>query len=136
MTHFRFDHVGFLTADVDYSFGVYRALGCEVTERTYRRGCHDVAYGGAGTDVLLEFQGPPLLAESEEYLRNQPWSIERVALVCEDAEAAYARLMAAGVPSSTASWASAQRSGSRVSPSSVLRSASHSRPATPSSGST
>lgn len=99
---FRFDHVGFLAPDVDYSFGVYRALGCEVTERTYRRGSHDVAYGGAGTDVLLEFQGPPLPAESEEYLRSQPWSIERVALVCEDVEAAYAGLMAAGVPSA---WA-------------------------------
>ena len=36
---FRFDHVGFLTPDVDYSFGVYRALGCDLTERTYRRGC-------------------------------------------------------------------------------------------------
>ena len=99
---FRFDHVGFLTPDVDYSFGVYRALGCQLTERTYRRGCHDVAYGGAGTDVLLEFQGPPLLPESEDYLARQPWSIERVALVCDDVEAAYARLMAAGVPSA---WA-------------------------------
>ncbi len=99
---FRFDHVGFLTADVDYSFGVYRALGCELTERAYRRGSHDVAYGGAGTDVLLEFQGPPLLAESEEYLQNQPWSIERVALSCDDVEAAYAGLTAAGVPSA---WA-------------------------------
>lgn len=99
---FRFDHVGFLTSDVDYSFGVYRALGCELTERTYRRGCHDVAYCGAGTDVLLEFQGPPLLPESEEYLARQPWSIERVALVCQDVEEAYARLMAAGVPSA---WA-------------------------------
>ena len=96
---FRFDHVGFLTPDVDYSFGVYRALGCELTERTYRRGSHDVAYCGAGTDVLLEFQGPPLLPESENYLARQPWSIERVALVCEDVEAAYARLMTAGVPS-------------------------------------
>ncbi|MXW97839.1 MAG: hypothetical protein F4Y05_02275 [Acidimicrobiaceae bacterium] len=99
---FRFDHIGFLTPDVDYSFGVYRVLGCELTERTYRRGCHDVAYGGAGTDVLLEFQGPPLLPESENYLARQPWSIERVALVCEDVEAAYARLIAAGVPSA---WA-------------------------------
>ena len=94
---FRFDHVGFLTPDVDYSLGVYRALGCELTERTYRRGCHDVAYCGAGTDVLIEFQGPPLLPESEDYLTRQPWSIERVALVCEDVDAAYARLMAAGV---------------------------------------
>ena len=102
MTDFRFDHVGFLTSDVDYSFGVYRALGCDLTERTFRRGSHDVAYGGAGTDVLLEFQGPPLLAESEEYLSRQPWSIERVALVCDDVEEAYARLMAAGVPSA---WA-------------------------------
>ena len=99
---FRFDHVGFLAPDVDYGFGVYRALGCELTERVYRRGVHDVAYGGAGTDVLLEFQGPPLLAESEEYLARQPWSIERVALVCDDVEAAYAGLMAAGVPSA---WA-------------------------------
>lgn len=99
---FRFDHVGFLTFDVDYSFGVYRALGCELTERTYRRGSHDVAYGGAGTDVLLEFQGPPLLAESTEYLTRQPWSIERVALACEDVEAAHARLTAAGVASA---WA-------------------------------
>ncbi|MXW95924.1 MAG: hypothetical protein F4110_09400 [Acidimicrobiaceae bacterium] len=99
---FRFDHVGFLTPDVDYSFGVYRALGCRLTERTYRRGSHDVAYGGAGTDVLLEFQGPPLLPESEEYLARQPWSIERVALVCDDVEAAHARLMEAGVASA---WA-------------------------------
>ena len=96
---FRFDHVGFLTPDVDFSFGVYRALGCELTERAFRKGSHDVAYAGAGTDVLVEFQGPPLLAESEEYLRRQPWSIERVALVCEDVEAAYAGLIAAGVPS-------------------------------------
>ena len=96
---FRFDHVGLLTPDVDFAFGVYRALGCELTERAYRRGCHDIAYGGAGTDVLLEFQGPPLLAESVEYLRHQPWSIERVALVCDDAESAYAGLMAAGVAS-------------------------------------
>ena len=99
---FRFDHVGFLTPDTDYSFGVYRALGCELTERSYRRGIHDVVYGGAGTDVLLEFQGPPLPAESEEYLARQPWSIERVALVCSDVEAAYERLMAAGVASA---WA-------------------------------
>ncbi len=99
---FRFDHVGFLAPDVDYSSGVYRALGCELTERAYRRGSHDVAYCGAGTDVLLEFQGPPLLAESEEYLTHQPWSIERVALACQDVEEAYARLMAAGVASA---WA-------------------------------
>lgn len=39
----RFAHVGFLTPDVDYSLGVYRALGCQSTERTCRRGCHDVA---------------------------------------------------------------------------------------------
>ena len=96
---FRFDHVGFLTPDVDYSFGVYRALGCELTERAYRRGVHDVAYGGAGSDVLLEFQGPPLLSESEDYLTRQPWSIERVALVCDDVEAAYTRLTDAGVES-------------------------------------
>ena len=94
---FRFDHVGFLTPDVDYSFGVYRALGCRLTERAYRRGRHDLAYGGAGTDVLLEFQGPPLLAESAQYLACQPWSIERVALVCDDVEAAYAGLLDAGV---------------------------------------
>ena len=68
MMDFRFDHIGFLTADVDYAFSVYRALGCDLTERAYRRGVHDVSYGGAGTDVLLEFQGPPLLPESEEYL--------------------------------------------------------------------
>ena len=102
MVDFRFDHVGFLTPDTDYSFGVYRALGCELTERSYRLGVHDVVYGGAGTDVLLEFQGPPLLAESEDYLARQPWSIERIALVCSDVEAAHARLIAAGVPSA---WA-------------------------------
>ena len=99
---FRFDHVGFLTPDVDYSLGVYRALGCELTERTCRRGSHDVAYGGAGTDVLLEFQGPPLLPESTQYLARQPWSIERVALRCDDVEKAYAGLMDAGVASA---WA-------------------------------
>ena len=35
-------------------------------ERNHRAGVHDLAYLGAGTDVLLEYQAPPLLAESEE----------------------------------------------------------------------
>ncbi len=99
MTRFRFDHVGLLTADVDYAWSAYRALGCELTERSYRRDTHDVAYGGAGTDVLIEIQGRPLPPESEEYLTRQGWSIERVALRCDDVEHAYQELIAAGLKS-------------------------------------
>lgn len=65
VTGFRFDHVGLLTSDVDYAAACYRALGCEVMERSRRRGTFDVAYLGAGADVLLELQGRPLPAESE-----------------------------------------------------------------------
>ena len=97
MTGFRFDHVGLLTSDVDYAAACYRALGCETMERSRRRGAFDVAYLGAGADVLVELQGRPLPAESEEYLARQGWSIERVALACDDAAAAHARLLAAGV---------------------------------------
>lgn len=97
MTGFRFDHVGLLTSDVDYAAACYRALGCETMERSRRRGAFDVAYLGAGTDVLVELQGRPLPAESEEYLARQGWSIERVALACDDVAAAHARLLAAGV---------------------------------------
>lgn len=97
MTGFRFDHVGLLTSDVDYAAACYRALGCEVMERSRRRGAFDAAYLGAGTDVLVELQGRPLPAESEEYLARQGWSIERVALACDDAAAAHARLLEAGV---------------------------------------
>ena len=97
MTGFRFDHVGLLTSDVDYAAACYRALGCETMERSRRRGAFDVAYLGAGTDVLVELQGRPLPAESEEYLARQGWSIERAALACDDVAAAHARLLAAGV---------------------------------------
>lgn len=97
MTGFRFDHVGLLTSDVDYAAACYRALGCETMERSRRRGAFDVAYLGASTDVLVELQGRPLPAESEEYLARQGWSIERVALACDDAAAAHARLLEAGV---------------------------------------
>lgn len=97
MTGFRFDHVGLLTSDVDYAAACYRALGCETMERSRRRGAFDMAYLGAGTDVLVELQGRPLPAESEEYLARQGWSIERVALACDDAAAAHARLLEAGV---------------------------------------
>ena len=51
---FRFDHVGLLTENVDHALAVYRALGCQIMERNYRRGEFDVAYFGSGTDVLLE----------------------------------------------------------------------------------
>lgn len=54
MTGFRFDHVGLLTSDVDYAAACYRALGCEVTERSRRQGAFDAAYLGAGTDVLVQ----------------------------------------------------------------------------------
>ena len=97
MTGFRFDHIGLLTSDVDYAAACYRALGCETMERSRRRGTFDVAYLGAGTDVLVELQGRPLPAESEEYLARQGWSIERVALACDDVAAAHARLLEAGV---------------------------------------
>ncbi len=97
MTGFRFDHIGLLTSDVDYAAACYRALGCEVMERSRRRGAFDAAYLGAGTDVLVELQGRPLPAESEEYLARQGWSIERVALACDDVAAAHARLLEAGV---------------------------------------
>lgn len=97
MTGFRFDHVGLLTSDVDYAAACYRALGCETMERSRRRGAFNVAYLGAGTDVLVELQGRPLPAESEEYLARQGWSIERVALACDDVAAAHARLLEAGV---------------------------------------
>lgn len=97
MTGFRFDHVGLLTSDVDYAAACYRALGCETMERSRRRGAFDVAYLGAGTDMLVELQGRPLPAESEEYLARQGWSIERMALACDDVAAAHARLLAAGV---------------------------------------
>ncbi len=76
MTGYRFDHVGLSTPNVDYAVAVYRALGFELTERSYRRGVHDVAYGGAGTDVLLGLRGRPLPAPSEQYLARQGWSIE------------------------------------------------------------
>lgn len=101
-TRFRFDHVGFITPDTDVALATYRALGADVMERTYRRGVHDLAYANAGTDVLLEFQAPPLLAESEAYVARQGFSIERVAFVCDDAHAAYDTLVAAGVESA---WA-------------------------------
>jgi catechol 2,3-dioxygenase-like lactoylglutathione lyase family enzyme len=99
MPRYRFDHVGFLTPDMDHALATFRALGCDVMERIQRRGVHDLAYAAAGTDVLLEFQAPPLLAESEEYLAGQGWSIERIAFVCDDVQAAYDRLIGAGVAS-------------------------------------
>jgi len=99
MTQYRFDHVGFLTEDMDYALAAYRALGCEPMERNQRKGVHDLAYMAAGTDVILEYQAPPLLAESEEYVEKQGYSIERIALVCDDVETAYADLIAAGVES-------------------------------------
>ncbi len=99
MGGFRFDHVGLLTADVDYASALYQALGCELTERSYRRGAHDIAFLGAGTDVLIEIQGPPLLPESEQYVADAGWGIERVALVCDDVTAEYETLLAAGVRS-------------------------------------
>jgi catechol 2,3-dioxygenase-like lactoylglutathione lyase family enzyme len=99
---YRFDHVGFITSNVDYLMAGYAALGCQTMERSYRKGAFDLGYFGAGTDVLLEVQGPPLLAESEEYIARQGHSIERVALVCDDVEAGYRRLIDAGVQSA---WA-------------------------------
>lgn len=102
MTKYRFDHVGFLTPDMDYALAVYRALGCKTMERNHRDGAHDLAYLGANTDVLLEYQAPPLLAESEAYIAKQGWSIERIALVCDDVETAYQELIDAGVESA---WA-------------------------------
>lgn len=102
MTRYRFDHVGFITPDMDAALTTYRALGCDLMERNYRRDSHDLAYSSAGTDVLLEFQAPPLLAESEEYISRQGWSIERVALVCDDVHTAYQELIDAGVASA---WA-------------------------------
>lgn len=99
MTNYRFDHVGFLTPDMDVALSTYRALGCELQERMYRKGQFDIGFVGAGTDVLMEFQAPPLLPESEEYVAKQGWSVERIAFVCDDVHAAYAELMAAGVAS-------------------------------------
>ena len=99
MTQYRFDHVGFITSDMDVALATYRALGVDVMERNYRRGVHDLAYANAGTDVLLEFQAPPLLAESEEYVAKQGYSIERIAFVCDDAYRAYDELIAAGLES-------------------------------------
>jgi len=86
---------------VDYATACYRALGCELMERSQRRGAFDVAFLGAGSDVLLEFQGPPPPAESEECAACRGWSIERVALACDDAASARARLAEAGV---TSAW--------------------------------
>jgi catechol 2,3-dioxygenase-like lactoylglutathione lyase family enzyme len=102
MTRFRFDHVGFITDDMDHAVATYRALGCKTMERNHRDGAHDLAYLAANTDVLLEYQAPPLLAESEEYVAKQGYSIERIALVCDDVEAAYQELIDAGVESA---WA-------------------------------
>lgn len=99
---FRFDHVGFITPEMDVALATYRALGVEVMERNYRRDVHDLAYANAGTDVLLEFQAPPLLAESKEYIARQGHSIERIALVCDDAHAAHRELIDAGIESA---WA-------------------------------
>lgn len=99
MTAFRFDHVGFLTPDMDHALATYRALGCRLEERHYRRGDHSVGFMSAGTDVLMEFQSAPFLAESEEYLAEQGFSIERIAFVVDDVQAAYDDLIAAGVPS-------------------------------------
>ena len=98
-TKFRFDHVGFITPDMDHALATYRALGCQLEERHYRRDDHDLAFMSAGTDVLMEFQAPPLLEESKEYVARQGWSIERVAFVCDDVQKAYDDLMAAGVKS-------------------------------------
>ncbi len=102
MAGYRFDHVGLLTADLDHALATYRAIGCETMEVSRRRGSHQVAYAGAGTDVLLEWQAPPLLPESEEYVDRQGWSIERVAFVCDDVATAYETLIASGVESA---WA-------------------------------
>ena len=99
---FRFDHVGLLTPDMGVALATYRALGCDLTERASRRGQFDIAFMAAGSDVLLEFQAPPLLAESEEYVARQGFSIERIAVVCDDVQAAYAELIDAGVASA---WA-------------------------------
>lgn len=78
---------------------VYRVLGCEQLERHYRRDAFDVAFLGAGADVLLEFQGPPLPDESVEYVRRNGWSIERVAFSCDDVVSAYRELISSGVRS-------------------------------------
>lgn len=99
MTTFRFDHVGLLTPDTDHALTTYKALGCEVLERKYRKGQFDLAFAGAGTDVVLEFQGPPLLPESEEYIARQGWSVERIAFECDDVRTAYAELISHGVAS-------------------------------------
>lgn len=100
--NFRFDHVGIITPDLDHALATYRALGCQVEERHFRRGSHDIAFVSAGTDVLFEMQAAPLTAESEAYVARQGWSIERVAFACDDVDAAYAGLLAAGVESA---WA-------------------------------
>ena len=99
MTQFRFDHVGFITPDMDRALSTYRAIGCQLEERHSRRDDHDLGFMSAGTDVLMEFQAPPLLAESEEYIAKQGYSIERIAFVCDDAQMAYDELIAAGIES-------------------------------------
>lgn len=99
MTRYRFDHVGFLTPDMEHALATYRALGCELQERHFRRDDHSVAFLSAGTDVLMEFQSAPFLAESEDYLAQQGFSIERIAFVVDDAQAAYDELIAAGIAS-------------------------------------
>ncbi len=99
MTRYRFDHVGFLTPDMDHALATYRALGCALQERHFRRDDHSVAFLSAGTDVLMEFQSAPFLPESEEYLDTQGFSIERIAFVVDDVRAAYDELITAGIPS-------------------------------------
>lgn len=99
MTQFRFDHVGFITGDVDHAMATYKALGMKTMERAYHPGQFDIGFLGAGTDVLFEFQGPPLLAESEEYIARQGHSIERIALSCDDVQKAYDDLIASGLKS-------------------------------------
>ncbi|MGI9614153.1 MAG: VOC family protein [Acidimicrobiales bacterium] len=96
---FRFDHVGFITGDVDHAMDTFRALGMTTMERQYAPGEYDIGFLGAGVDVLFEFQGPPLLAESEEYVARQGHSIERIALSCDDVRQAYDNLTRAGLAS-------------------------------------
>jgi catechol 2,3-dioxygenase-like lactoylglutathione lyase family enzyme len=96
---FRFDHLGVLTDSVDIAGSVYGALGMEVLARDHEQGSHDLAYFGAGTDVALEIMGPPLFPESQSWVDEHGWSIERIALSCDDVQREYDRLIDAGLAS-------------------------------------
>jgi len=95
---YRLHHFGIVCQDVGRSLTVYREpLTNLLTSRWYNRSLVDIAFVGCGSDGTLELVGPPHLDYEEKHVARYGHSINHVAYLVDDADAAFEELKAQGV---------------------------------------